>query len=88
MNESNNPVILVDLQDIKGGNWSKSLDEVKSFLKNLWDELDEEDPFIKKIKKANLDELKTLLEGCDYTIFHHIGELQEYINSENGVLVS
>jgi hypothetical protein len=60
--------LIYDLQESNDASLIDHLDEAKVFLLNLWDDLDEDNPFLKEIEKANFDEIKSMLEGNDYTI--------------------
>lgn len=78
--------ILADLQDLED-NRKVTLKEGKDFLGRLWEDYHEDDwesledyeAFLDKIYNCNnWKELDEMLQGCDYTIFKNIKELEYY----------
>lgn len=59
--------IVFDLQDIND-KYQMTLREVKTFLYRMWEELEENDPFIEAISGADVSEVKSMLLGCDYML--------------------
>lgn len=62
--------LIYDIQEPSNSFEMTDLDQARSFLLNLWEELDEHHLFLKKIENANFNEIKEMLEGSDYSIIY------------------
>jgi hypothetical protein len=70
---------MMDNQD-PGSHWPASLDDARTFLYEIWEtELEADDPFLKRIEAADYEDLNSMLNGCDYTLFKSEADRLEYL---------
>lgn len=67
MSNQEKTYIVFDLQDIND-KYQMTFIEAKTFLYRMWEGLEDNDPFFEAIRCADLDEVKSMLLGCDYTL--------------------
>lgn len=72
--------IVMDLQDFND-NYLMTLSEAKIFLNGMWEELEDDDPFLEAIQQADSEELNSMLLGCDYILFQDRESYLAFINS-------
>lgn len=74
--DNNTNVIWVDMQNPSDWHWT-TLRNAKISYASFWDELDDNDPFFKKIDVADFKEFNEMLMGCDYEIFRSEEAMRE-----------
>jgi hypothetical protein len=79
----------MDIQDTKDFYEGQTLQDLKNFYSNTWDEDDEEfelgehtyDEFMDKIQDADIDQVTEWLNIMEYTVFESLEDMQEFIEA-------